>query len=77
MLEPGQAGGIRFQQVQVTGRYCGREGQGPRAGAGRQPVPGRAQLSQRRSLTFIPKAMGGSELGSDWIKVVLMEDQSG
>lgn len=40
-------------------------------------MPGRAQLSQRRSLTFIPKAMGGSELGSDWIKVVFMEDQSG
>lgn len=37
---------VRFQQVQGTGRCCGREGHGPGAGAGRQPVPGREGLAQ-------------------------------
>lgn len=44
---------------------------------GSQCQAGKAQLSQRRSLTFILKATGGSELGSDRVKVAFMEDQSG
>lgn len=41
MLEPGPAGGVRFQQqVQVIGRCCGKEGHSPGARAGRQLVPG-------------------------------------
>lgn len=38
--EPGPAGRVRFQQVQMVGRCCGREGHSPGAGAGRQLVPG-------------------------------------
>lgn len=62
----------------VTGRCCGRKARP--WGWGREAAkcqPGKAQLSQRRSLTFILKAKGGSELGSDRIKAVFMEDQSG
>ena len=40
MLEPGSAGRVRFQQVQVTGMYWGREGRSPGGAGGKQLVPG-------------------------------------
>lgn len=62
----------------MTGRCCGKEGHSPGARAGRQPVPGgKVQFFCQMSLTFILMSAGSSELGSDRIKVVFIEDQSG
>lgn len=78
-LEPGPAGGVRFQQqVQVTGRCCGKEGHSPGARAGRRLVPGgKVQFFCQMSLTFILMSAGSSELVNDRIKVVFIEYQSG
>lgn len=62
----------------MTGRCCGKEGHSPGARAGRQLVPGgKVQFFCQMSLTFILMSAGSSELGSDRIKVVFIEDQSG
>ena len=59
MLETGLAGGVRFfQQVQVTGRCCRREGHGPGAGVGRQPVPGREGSAQPEEFDLYPEGNG-------------------
>lgn len=77
MLEPGPAGRVKFQQVQVPGMAAG--GTGRALGLGQEAASARQEGFSsilHEELDLYSEGKGGSELGSDRIKVVFVE-QSG